>query len=131
MVQLDDSHSATPLLCLGFVPFIGQEMGQGAQKKRPEFSPFRVCPREAILFQKMREKALRQILRGVCIMTATADIRVERIPISAAQGLQCPWRARLGIMGRREHDAPMRCHKPLVLSRRVTLLFGIRHRAMP
>ena len=64
---------------------VEEKVPEGREQKRSESSPLAASVLHVLLLQKPREKGLRQILRILGVVSLTADVRVERIPIRFAE----------------------------------------------
>ena len=84
---------------MGAVPFVGEKMAHGGQKKEgAKPAPLsRLTAWSQPLLQETREKFLREVLGVVRGMAFPADKSVERIPVNLAKMLQCFVR-QLGII---------------------------------
>ena len=106
--------AAAALLGAGEVTLISEEMPATGQQKAAKLASALVHGAQEVLFQKAREKRLRQILRVLGGVPLPADERVERIPIGRAQAGQRILHARrvAGAAGQ-EHNAPLRGREAL------------------
>src|SRR4051812_39233490 len=77
------------------------------EQKGTKAAPLAAGQLEVILFQKPREKILRQILRVVRTVTPTPDVSIQRRPISAAQTFQRGLGAGLRRFSGEQDDTPM------------------------
>ena len=100
--------ASAAFLSMGLGPFAHQKMFQRSQQERAKLPFVPVGDTEIIPRQQAREEFLSQILGIVSAVTFSANVTIERIPVSAAQFFQ-----RLGGLRRRhvtsrQHDAPVR-----------------------
>ena len=88
-------ESPTPFERPGFIPFVGQEMVQGSEQKRPESSSRRIGISQPAFFQQTLEEGLREILSILRADASSSDVGEQRVPIILAQG-----RKGFGTLGR-------------------------------
>jgi hypothetical protein len=91
--------------------FVGHKELQGSQQKGAEPAFFRVSAIETSSFQHAHEEFLREILRLVGRISATAQIGIQGIPVVFAQRNQGgPGFLPMGIAGG-DHEGPSRRRK--------------------
>ena len=70
------------------LPLLDEEMLEGGEQKGPKFASFAVGQSNRPFLQKVREKSLRQVLGILGAAALPAHIRIQRIPVCAAEFLQ-------------------------------------------
>ena len=78
----------------GFVVLVGEEVLEGAEQVKSEFTLLAIGEGEVLLLDQPSEKSLSQVLCVMGVATAAAEVGVERIPVSAAELFQSLRRAR-------------------------------------
>jgi len=117
---------AAALEAAAFRMFLGEEVFHGREQEGSEFASLRVCQRDGILFQQVREEGLREVLSILAVLSETAHVGVERIPVSAAEFFERFGGLRRSLVRGVEHDSPACCDKPRLPRAGTGLgLFGI------
>src|ERR1041384_7753387 len=98
---------AATLLRVRAPPVLGQEMLQHGEQEGAKFAFAAVRGAEVILFQQAGEEFLRQILSVMRLVAASANERVKRPPVSAAQFRQRFGSLRSITLPGGQNDAPM------------------------
>ena len=89
-------------------------MVERREQERAEPSALGISPGQPALGQQSRKESLRQILGIGGGTPLVPHMRVNRIPIGAAQTIQRGGRVRRVILRRQGHEAPLsRVHLPL------------------
>src|SRR5688500_12048684 len=99
---------SAPLQTARAVPLVGHETLHRGEQKCPKSAALPVREFDVIPFEQSREKALGEILGVFRAVTASADVGIERIPISVTKTLQRLTTFRRRSVASRQHDAPMR-----------------------
>ena len=94
------------------VPLIAEKPLERDEQERAESPLFRGRGMEVSLFQQPRKKLLGEVLRVVRVATLSPHIRIERIPIGAAEQLHRLGACRRRLVLRRQDKRPVRRVKP-------------------
>src|SRR5207249_958814 len=84
-VERDVGATAAALLCGVVVVGVGQEVLAGGEQVRAEPAAGPVRGGEVVLLQQPGEERLGQVLGGVVVVAAAADVGVDREPVEPAQ----------------------------------------------
>lgn len=93
------------------VPLVGEEALQTDAQEGAATAFLAIGGLQVILRQQAREELLREVVRVVRRVAGAAHIGAERIPVGAAEGLQCSGGIGRRLLLRREHDGPARGHE--------------------
>src|SRR4051812_13116806 len=93
------------------VAIVRDVVTQGGQQERSKSSSRLVDAIEAMVFEQIGEIALCEILRFLATMAASAQIRVQRIPVQVTQGGQRWLTVERGLALRLEDQTPSGRHK--------------------
>src|SRR5258708_39527137 len=94
------------------VPLIGEKPLERDEQEGAEASLFRRRRMKVSLFQQPRKKLLGEVLRVVRVVSLSPYIRIQRIPIGAAEQLHRLRRIRRRLVLRRQDKRPARRVKP-------------------
>src|SRR5205814_10240562 len=84
-VEGNERLTAAAFECGGFVVFVGEEVLEGAEQVKSEFTLLAIGEGEVPLLNQASEKSLSQVLCVMGVATAAAEVGVERIPVGLAQ----------------------------------------------
>src|SRR2546423_6957051 len=121
LIQAQVYNAAPTFLGLAAIPFIGQKPRQCAQQKGTKTATEPISLFESRMFQEVKHKFLRQIVRFTFRITAPANELAQRRPIAAAQFLQSLPRRGFIIQRGSGKQTPMCCRKvhPVFLTKQI------------
>src|SRR5262249_9441278 len=108
--------AAAALLRVRLGPFARQKMLEGTEQEGAKLPLVAIGPPQIILREQSREEFLSQVPGVVEIITFPENVRVERIPVGAAELLQSLVSLSRFRLATRQHDAPMGREEPTCLS---------------
>src|SRR5208282_5451795 len=88
-VNRDRSTASSSLHCTVMIASVGQEVGTSSSEKRTESATRRICFRQVATLDQIGKKSLNEVAGLLSVKSLTTGKGVERIPIIAAQSLQC------------------------------------------
>src|SRR6185503_379061 len=87
-LRLDEVEVPAALLGPRAVVLVGQEVGERAQEVGAELSLVRGDGAEEFALEERAEEPLREVLRGLDVVAAAADVEVDRLPVDGDQPVE-------------------------------------------